>query len=69
MNVRCEAVNYYTRAGASGQEPAVSITFVSTDDPAAFDQFTLNLINIEGPVEYFPQKNYTLNLVEVDEGA
>jgi hypothetical protein len=75
MRLRCDAINYYTRGGADSegiptQRPAASVTF-SFADPSPvsrpIDGFSINFIDLEEPIDYFPGKIYNLTLEEVVE--
>lgn len=75
MRLRCDSINYYSRGGidAQGQpasQPAASVTF-SFADPSLttrpIDGFSINFVDLESPIEYFPGKLYDLSIEEVVE--
>lgn len=75
MRLRCDSINYYSRGGidAQGQpvqRPAAQVTFSFADSDTvsrAIDGFSINFIDLEEPIDYFPGKLYDLSLTEVVE--
>lgn len=75
MRLHCDSINYYTRGGVDSQgkpvqRSAASVTFSFADDAPSgrpIDGFSINFIDLEQPIDYFPGKVYDLTLEEVVE--